>query len=158
MRRYHFYFVWNKKRAAPPTFLRWWWLFTLSLIIYKIQMLNRALSRLSNIWVYQQLFLMIIKDVRSMKKLLFSVGTFTNTISLFDTQGLKFVTMNELKFVSAIFIIFFNFFLLSDSPSNYEKCFLFHLKNSFVVKILYFCNFSSSFSQFPDSKGQIKME
>ena len=62
-----------------------------------------------------------------MKKLLFGVGTFTNTISLFDTQGLKFVTMNELKFVSAIFIIF----SLNDSPSNYEKCFLFHLKSSF---------------------------
>ena len=70
---------------------------------------------------------MIIKDIRSMKKLLFGVGTFTNTISLFDTQGLKFVTMNELKFVSAIFIIF----SLNDSPSNYEKCFLFHLKSSF---------------------------
>ena len=64
-----------------------------------------------------------------MKKLLFGVGTFTNTISLFDTQGLKFVTMNELKFVSAIFIIFL-FFSLNDSPSNYEKCFLFDLKSS----------------------------
>ena len=49
---------------------------------------------------------MIIKDIRWMKELLFGVGTFTNTISLYDTQGLKFVTMNELKFVSAIFIIF----------------------------------------------------
>ena len=41
-----------------------------------------------------------------MKELLLGVRTFTNTISLFDTQGLKFVTMNELKFVSAIFINF----------------------------------------------------
>ena len=45
-----------------------------------------------------------------MKELLFGVGTFTNTISLYDTQGLKFVTMNELKFVSAILIIFLFFF------------------------------------------------
>ena len=44
-----------------------------------------------------------------MKELLIGVGTFTNTSSLFDTQGLKFVTMNELKFVSAIFIILFFF-------------------------------------------------
>ena len=44
-----------------------------------------------------------------MKELLLGVRTFTNTISLFDTQGLKFVTMNELKFVSTIFIIFFIF-------------------------------------------------
>ena len=41
-----------------------------------------------------------------MKELLIGVGTFTNTSSLFDTQGLKFVTMNELKFMSATFIIF----------------------------------------------------
>ena len=45
-----------------------------------------------------------------MKELLIGVGTVTNTISLFDTQGLKFVTMNELKFASAIFIIFSFFF------------------------------------------------
>ena len=44
-----------------------------------------------------------------MKELLFGVGTFTNTISLYNTQGLKFVTMIKLKFVPAIFIIF-NFF------------------------------------------------
>ena len=45
-----------------------------------------------------------------MKELLFNVRTFTNTIGLFDTQGPKFVTMNELKFVSTIFIIIFIFF------------------------------------------------
>ena len=44
-----------------------------------------------------------------MKELLNGVGTFSNRSSLFDTQGLKFVTMNYLKFVSAIFIIFFIF-------------------------------------------------
>ena len=50
---------------------------------------------------------MIVKDIRSMKELLIGVGTFTNRSSLFDTQGLKFVTLNELKFVSAIFIFLF---------------------------------------------------
>ena len=44
-----------------------------------------------------------------MKKLLIGVETFTNRSSLFDTQGLKLVTMNELKFVSAIYIIFLFF-------------------------------------------------
>ena len=42
-------------------------------------------SQTSNI--YQQLFLMIIRDSWSMKELFFGVGTFTNTISLFSTQG-----------------------------------------------------------------------
>ena len=55
-----------------------------------------------------------------MKELLIGVGTFTNTSSLFDTQGLKFVTMNEVKFVSAIFINFLNF-VLNDSPSKTMK-------------------------------------
>ena len=41
-----------------------------------------------------------------MKEPLIGVGTFTNRSSLFDTQGLKLVTMDELKFVSAIYIIF----------------------------------------------------
>ena len=44
-----------------------------------------------------------------MKELLIDVGTFTNTSSLFDTQGLEFVTMGELKFLPAIFIIFLFF-------------------------------------------------
>ena len=44
-----------------------------------------------------------------MRELLNGVGTFTNRSSLFDTQSLKFVTMNELKFVSTIFIIFLFF-------------------------------------------------
>ena len=55
-----------------------------------------------------------------MKELLIGIGTFTNRSSLFDKQGLKFVTMNELKFVSTIFIIFF-IFSLNDSPSNIMK-------------------------------------
>ena len=50
---------------------------------------------------------MIVKDIRSMKELLIGVGTFTNTSSLFDIQSLKFVTLNELKFVSPIFIFLF---------------------------------------------------
>ena len=69
-----------------------------------------------------------------MKELLFGVGTFTNTISLYNTQGLKFVTMNELKFVPAIFIIFKFFFSLNDSSLNYEKYFLFNLKGSFYCQ------------------------
>ena len=48
---------------------------------------------------------------------------------VYSINKAKFVTMNELKFVSAIFIIFL-FFSLNDSPSNYEKCFLFDLKSS----------------------------
>ena len=74
---------------------------------------------------------MIIKDIRSMEKLLIGVGTFTNTINSFDTQGLKFVTMNELNELCPLFLSFFSFFPLNDSPSNYEKCFLCHLKSSF---------------------------
>ena len=55
-----------------------------------------------------------------MKELLIGVGTFTNTSSLFGTQGLKFVTMNELKFVSTI-LSFFKFFSRNDSPSKTKK-------------------------------------
>ena len=55
-----------------------------------------------------------------MKELLIGVGTFTNTSSLFGTEGLKFVTMNELKFVSAI-LSFLNFFSLNDSTSKTTK-------------------------------------
>ena len=43
-----------------------------------------------------------------MKELLIGVGTFTNRNSLFDTEGLKFVPLNELKFVSLF--LFFYFF------------------------------------------------
>ena len=55
-----------------------------------------------------------------MKELLIGVGTFTNTSSLFGTQGLKFVTMNELKFVSAT-LSFLKKFSLNDSPSKTTK-------------------------------------
>ena len=55
-----------------------------------------------------------------MKELLIGVGTFTNTSSLFGTQGLKFVTMNELKFVSTT-LSFFKFFSLNDSSSKTKK-------------------------------------
>ena len=40
-----------------------------------------------------------------MKELLIGVGTFTSR----PLHGLKFVTINKLKFVSAIFIIFYFF-------------------------------------------------
>ena len=72
---------------------------------------------------------MMIKDIRSMKELLFVVGTFTNTISLFDTQGQ--ICYNERVKVCVRYFYHFFIFSLKDSPSNYEKCFLFHLKSSF---------------------------
>ena len=102
---------------------------------------------------------MIIKDIRSMEKLLIGVGTFTNTINSFDTQGLKFVTMNELNELCPLFLSFFSFFPLNDSPSNYEKCFLCHLKSSCRCQDTpVFVVFFSSLSQFPDSKGQMEVE
>ena len=36
-------------------------------------------------------------SINEVLEFLFGVGTFTNTSSLFDTQGLQFVTMNKLK-------------------------------------------------------------
>ena len=124
---------------------------------YKIQVLNCALSRLSNILsIYQQLFLMIIKDIRSMEELLIGVGTFTNTISSFDTQGPKFITMNKLKSVSAIFIIL-SLFLPNDRPSIYDKCFLFHLKSSFRCQDTpFFVIFPLPFHNFKIQKGKWK--
>ena len=127
MRHYHFYFVSTDvkwKRCSHPTFLRWGWLFTLSvslslflslsfslslIVLLDTSVKSRILQTLKHLSIHQQLFLLIIKDIRSMRELLNGVGTFTNRSSLFDTQSLKFVTMNELKFVSTIFIIFLFF-------------------------------------------------
>ena len=91
-----------------------------------------------------------------MEELLIGVGTFTNTISSFDTQGPKFITMNKLKSVSAIFIIL-SFFLLNDRPSIYDKCFLFHLKSSFHFQDTpFFVIFSLPFHNFKIQKGKWK--
>ena len=95
--------------------------FSLSLIVLlDTSVKSRILQTLKHLSIHQQLFSLIIKDIRSMRELLNGVGTFTNRSSLFDTQSLKFVTMKELKFVSTIFIIFF-IFSLNDSPSNIMK-------------------------------------
>ena len=96
------------------------------------------------------MFLVIIKDIRPMKELLIGVGTFTNTSSLFDTtQGLQFVTMNELKLVTAIFY-YFLILPLNDSPlKTIKKCFFISSKKFFLFsRYSIFCNFSSSFPQF----------
>ena len=91
-----------------------------------------------------------------MKELLIGVGTFTNTSSLFyTTQGLQFVTMNELKLVTAIFYHFL-ILPLNDSPSKtIKKCFLFHLKSSFCSQdTLFFVIFPLPFHNFDIQKGK----
>ena len=41
---------------------------------------------------------------------------------------------------------------------NYEECFLFHSKNSFILEIFKFSQFFLSFPHFPNSKEQMKVE
>ena len=47
-----------------------------------------------------------------MLEVLIGVGSFTNTSSLFDTQGLQFVTMNELKKSVPGGLLLFTFYLV----------------------------------------------
>ena len=62
-----------------------------------------------------------------------------------------------LKLVSAIFIKFL-FFHQIIALQKLWKFFLFHPKSSFRSQdIQIFCDFSSSFPHFPDSKGQIRI-
>ena len=62
------------------------------------------------------------------------------------------------KLVSTIFYQIF-IFSPNDSPSQTEKCFFFSSKKLFLFsRYSNFCNFSSSFPYFPDSKGQMEVE
>ena len=65
---------------------------------------------------------------------------------------------NFLKLVSAIFYKMF-IFSPNDSLSKTEKCFSFHLKNSFRSRdIQFLVIFFPSFPHFPDSKGKMETE
>ena len=63
----------------------------------------------------------------------------------------------SLKLVSAIFYHFV-IFSANDSPSKTEKCFLFHLKNSFGSReIQFFVIFSLPFHTFQIQKNNWKL-
>ena len=67
--------------------------------------------------------------------------------------GTDLKVRQKFKACARYFLSFF-IFLPNDSPSKTEKCFLFHLKNSFCSRdIEIFSKFYSSFPHFSDSNG-----
>ena len=84
-----------------------------------------------------------------------------NYICVSNLSFLKIVifTNNDQGYLKLVSTIFYQFFIFSpdDSPSKTEKCFLFHLKNSFLSRdIQFFVIFSLPFHAFQIQKNKWK--